>query len=62
MKYRYALVVGAGAFGTSIASVLANNFEKVFLKVRSDDVYQGLLQGENKIYLYSQWVNTIFCC
>ena len=51
MKYRYALVVGAGAFGTSIASVLANNFEKVFLKLRSDDVYQGLLQGENKIYL-----------
>ena len=51
MKYDYALVVGAGAFGTSIASVLANNFKKVILKVRSEDVYQSLLRGTNEVYL-----------
>lgn len=46
-----ALVVGAGAFGTSIASALANNFEEVYLKVRSDDVYQSLKKGRNDVYL-----------
>lgn len=51
MKYDYALVVGAGAFGTSIASVLANNFKKVILKVRSEDVYESLLKGTNSVYL-----------
>ncbi|PIK16697.1 NAD(P)H-dependent glycerol-3-phosphate dehydrogenase [Halobacteriovorax sp. JY17] len=51
MKYDYALVVGAGAFGTSIASVLANNFKKVILKVRSEDVYESLLRGTNEVYL-----------
>ncbi len=51
MKYDYALVVGAGAFGTSIASVLANNFKKVILKVRSEDVYESLLKGTNEVYL-----------
>jgi glycerol-3-phosphate dehydrogenase (NAD(P)+) len=50
-KFGRALVVGAGAFGTSIASVLANNFERVVLKVRSDDVYDSLKEGENKVYL-----------
>lgn len=50
-KYKSAIVIGAGAFGTSIASVLANNFEKVYLKVRSDDIYDALKDGENKIYL-----------
>lgn len=50
-KYKTALVVGAGAFGTSIASVLANNFEKVVMKVRSEDIYESLKQGENKVYL-----------
>ena len=34
-KYKSALVVGGGAFGTSIATVLAHKFEKVVLKVRS---------------------------
>jgi glycerol-3-phosphate dehydrogenase (NAD(P)+) len=51
MKYDMALVVGAGAFGTAIASVLANNFETVILKVRSKDNYESLQKGENSIYL-----------
>ena len=51
MKFGKALVIGAGAFGTSIASVLSNNFEQVVLKVRSHDVYEGIKEGENKVYL-----------
>lgn len=47
----YALVIGAGAFGTSIASVLSNNFDEVFIKVRSEDVYASLQKGRNEIYL-----------
>ncbi len=50
-KFKSAIVIGAGAFGTSIASVLSNNFEKVYLKVRSQDIYDALKEGENKIYL-----------
>lgn len=50
--YKTALVVGAGAFGTSIASILANKFEHVILKVRSEDVYQNINDGrENSVYL-----------
>ena len=51
MSFNTALVIGAGAFGTCIASVLANNFDKVLLKVRSKDVYDALMEGENSIYL-----------
>ena len=50
-KYKSVLVVGAGAFGTSIASVLSENFEKVILKVRSEDVYEAIKKGENSVYL-----------
>lgn len=50
-KYKKALVIGAGAFGTSIATVLASNFESVILKVRSEDVYQAIKTGENSVYL-----------
>lgn len=50
-KFNRALVVGAGAFGTSIASALANNFNEVYMKVRSDDVYQSLQEGKNEVYL-----------
>ncbi len=50
-NYKAALVVGAGAFGTSIATVLASNFEKVILKVRSQDVYDAINSGENSVYL-----------
>jgi glycerol-3-phosphate dehydrogenase (NAD(P)+) len=51
VSHKTAIVIGAGAFGTCIASVLSHNFEKVILKVRSVDVYQGICEGENKIYL-----------
>jgi len=51
VKFDTVMVVGAGAFGTSIASVLANNFKKVILKVRSEDVYQSIKAGENAVYL-----------
>ena len=50
-SYKTVLVVGAGAFGTSIATILANNFEKVILKVRSEDVYEAIKKGENSVYL-----------
>jgi len=50
-KYKKALVVGAGAFGTSIATVLATTFESVILKVRSVDVYDAIKKGENSVYL-----------
>ncbi len=51
-QFHTALVVGAGAFGTSIASILANRFENVIVKVRSDDVYQAInFSAENSVYL-----------
>ena len=50
-KNKIALVIGAGAFGTAMAQVLSNNFDKVILKVRSEDIYQAIKLGENKIYL-----------
>jgi glycerol-3-phosphate dehydrogenase (NAD(P)+) len=51
MKNKIALVIGAGAFGTSIAQVLSTKFEKVILKVRSVDVYEAIKGGENSVYL-----------
>jgi glycerol-3-phosphate dehydrogenase (NAD(P)+) len=52
MSHNTALVVGAGAFGTSIASILANSFKKVVLKVRSEDVYNYIKNNhENAVYL-----------
>lgn len=53
-KSQTAIVLGAGAFGTSIAFVLAQNFEKVIIKVRSRDVYDEILKGENHTYLPGQ--------
>jgi glycerol-3-phosphate dehydrogenase (NAD(P)+) len=50
-KHKIALVIGAGAFGTAMAQVLAHNFDKVILKVRSVDVYQAIKNGENSVYL-----------
>ncbi len=58
MAYSKALIIGAGAFGTSIASILSHKFDKVILKVRSLDVYESLLQGENGIYLPGQKLQT----
>lgn len=52
--FRNALVIGAGSFGTSIASVISHNFTKVIIKVRSQDIYESLLKGENNIYLPGQ--------
>lgn len=50
-NYKAALVIGAGAFGTAIASVLSQNFDKVIIKVRSQDIYDALKSGENTVYL-----------
>lgn len=50
-----ALVVGAGAFGTSLASILASKFEKVILKVRSEDILSAINNDkENSVYLPGQ--------
>ncbi len=52
MKFKTSLIFGAGAFGTSIASVLSNNFETVIILVRSPEVYKSLKeQRENCQYL-----------
>lgn len=53
-KYQTALVIAAGAFGTSLASVLATNFRRVILLVRSRDVYEALEKKENSVYLPGQ--------
>jgi len=50
-KFNNAIVIGAGAFGTSIASILSHNFKQVYLKVRSQDVYDSLINNKNEIYL-----------
>lgn len=50
-KHKIALVIGAGAFGTAMAQVLSQNFDKVILKVRSQDIYDAIKGGENSIYL-----------
>lgn len=54
MTNKVAIIIGAGAFGTSIASVLAHNFDKVILKVRSEDIYESINSHENNIYLPDQ--------
>ncbi len=52
MKYDTAIVIGAGAFGTSIASVISNNFKKVLVKVREKEVYQSIKdKSENLMFL-----------
>lgn len=53
MKNR-ALVIGAGAFGTSMAQVISANFKTIIAKVRSKDVYESISKGENSIYLPGQ--------
>jgi len=52
--YQHAIVFGAGAFGTSIASVLSENFKSVIVMVRSQDVYDSMKNGENSVYLPGQ--------
>ena len=46
-----ALILAGGAFGTSIGFVLSQNFEKVIILVRSQDICDEINQGENKTYL-----------
>ncbi len=51
-KYKSALIIGGGEFGTSIASVLANNFEEVILKVRDAALCFSInVNRENSKYL-----------
>lgn len=52
--YKTAIVLGAGAFGTSIAFVLAQNFNRVIIKARSQDIYDEIKRGENSTYLPGQ--------
>lgn len=54
MNFDTAIIMGAGAFGTSIACVLAENFKQVIVKVRSTDIYESIKNGENAIYLPGQ--------
>jgi len=51
MKFNKALVLGGGAFSTSMAFVLAENFKEVVIKVRSDENKEQINAGENRIYL-----------
>lgn len=53
-KNSCAVIFGGGAFGTSIASVLSENFSKVIIKVRSKDIYESINSGENSVYLPGQ--------
>ncbi|MBF0297133.1 MAG: NAD(P)-dependent glycerol-3-phosphate dehydrogenase [Oligoflexia bacterium] len=50
-KYNTAIIIGAGMFATSMASVLANNFKKVIIKVRRKEIYEMFKRGENSEYL-----------
>lgn len=52
--YKTAIVLGAGAFGTSIAFILAQNFNRVIIKARSQDIYDEIKRGENSTYLPGQ--------
>lgn len=54
MKFKTALVLAGGAFGTSIGFVLTHNFDKVIVLVRSQDIYDEINRGENSTYLPGQ--------
>jgi glycerol-3-phosphate dehydrogenase (NAD(P)+) len=54
MKFKTALVLAGGAFGTSIGFVLTQNFDKVIIMVRSRDIYDEINRGENSTYLPGQ--------
>ena len=55
--HKVALVLAGGAFGTSVANLISENFKKVYILVRSQDVYQGINNGENDIYLPGKKLN-----
>lgn len=54
MKFKTALVLAGGAFGTSIGFVLTQNFRKVIVMVRSQEIYDEINRGENSTYLPGQ--------
>lgn len=61
MKYKTALVLGGGAFGTAIGFVLTQNFEKVIVLVRSQENYDEINRGENRTYLPGQKLPATIC-
>lgn len=54
MKFKTALVLAGGAFGTSIGFVLTQNFSNVIVMVRSKEIYDEINRGENSTYLPGQ--------
>ena len=57
-SYKTALVIGGGAFGTSVANLISENFKYVYVLVRSKDVLEGINNGENDIYLPGKKLNS----
>ena len=55
--YKAALVIGGGAFGTSVANLISESFERVYILVRSKDVFDSINSGENGIYLPGKLLN-----
>ena len=46
-----ALVIGGERLHVNLSTFLGNTFSEVKIQVRSKDVFDGIKQGENKIYL-----------
>lgn len=61
MKFKTALVLAGGAFGTAIGFVLTQNFEKVIVMVRSKEIYDEINRGENSTYLPGQKLPPTIC-
>jgi glycerol-3-phosphate dehydrogenase (NAD(P)+) len=61
MKFKTALILAGGAFGTAIGFVLAQNFDKVIIMVRSKDIYDEINRGENATYLPGQKLPQKLC-
>jgi len=51
MSYKTAVVIGGGAFGSAIAFVLAQNFSRVLILVRSQNICEEINSGTNTTYL-----------
>jgi len=50
MPYQTALVIGGGAFGTSMASLLAANFKQVYIFDQRQEIAEAINRGENEQY------------
>lgn len=61
MKFKTALVLAGGAFGTAIGFVLTQNFDKVIVMVRSREIYDEINRGENSTYLPGQKLPASIC-